>query len=188
VSDSKAAIVTETQRVMIKEFAGRYYVHVSSRSFADVVEALEAAVGSVENEVFDRDVSEARDPSDFEARMHTHESTSGFMRFHTIDHGSWLAALGSSGKARMYTIGNPLIARTMMKYDLGVGLNVPVRIAVYEEPSSGKVHVSYNLPSSLMSALDSKDVSAAAQALDAKLIALAEKVSGAKAQIFELKS
>ena len=81
----------------------------------------------------------------------------------------------------MYTIGNPLIARTMIKYDLGVGLNVPVRIAVYEERSSGKVRVAYHLPSSLMSALHDKDVSEAAQALDAKLIALAELVSGAKA-------
>jgi len=65
-------------------------------------------VGSVECEVFDHELSEARDPSDFEARMRTHESTSGFMRFHTIDHGAWLATLGSSGQARMYTIGNPL--------------------------------------------------------------------------------
>ena len=166
--------------VMLKDFTGRYHVHESNCSFADVVAALEAAVGSVENQTFDDELSETRNPSDFEARMHRHESTSGFMRFHTIDHGAWLAALGSSGKARMYTIGNPLIARTMMKHDLGVGLNVPVRIAVYEEPSSGKVRVAYNLPSSLMSALDNADVSEAAQALDAKLIALAEKVSGAK--------
>jgi uncharacterized protein (DUF302 family) len=162
-----------------KEFTGRYHVHESRRSFADVVAALEAAVGSVENATFNHELSEARDPSDFEKRMHRHESTSGFMRFHTIDHGAWLAALGSSRNARMYTIGNPLIARTMMKHDLGVGLNVPVRIAVYEDPSSGKVRVAYNLPSSLMSALEDKDVSEAAQALDAKLIALAEKVSGA---------
>jgi len=166
---------------MIQKFTGWYQVHESNRSFADVVEALEAALGSVENEAFAHEVSEARDPSDFEARMHKHESTSGFMLFHTIDHGAWLAALGSSGKARMYTIGNPLIARTMIKHDLGVGLNVPVRIAVYEEPSSGKVRVAYNLPSSLMSALENNDVSEAAQALDAKLIALAENVSGAKA-------
>lgn len=166
---------------MIKEFSGRYHVHESNRSFADVVGAFEAAVGSVENEAFDQELSEVRDPSDFEARMRMHESTSGFMRFLTIDHGAWLAAIGIGGKARMYTIGNPLIARTMIKYDLGVGLNVPVRIAVYEEPSSGKVRVAYNLPSSLMSALDDEDVSEAAEALDAKLIALAEKVSGAKA-------
>jgi uncharacterized protein (DUF302 family) len=166
---------------MIRQFTGWYHVHESNRSFADVVAALEAAVGSVENEAFVDEVSEARDPSDFESRMHKHESTSGFMRFHTIDHGAWLAALGSSGKARLFTIGNPLIARSMIKHDLGVGLNVPVRIAIYEEPSSGKVRVVYNLPSSLMSALENNDVSEAAHALDAKLIALAEKVSGAKA-------
>src|SRR5215467_4236362 len=65
--------------VMFKEFTGRYHVHESSRSFADVVAALEAAVGSVENETFDHELSEARDPSDFEERMHRHESTSGFM-------------------------------------------------------------------------------------------------------------
>jgi uncharacterized protein (DUF302 family) len=165
---------------MIQEFTGRYYVHESDRSFADVVAALEASLGSIENE-FDRELSEARDVSDFEARMRAHEGTSGFMRFHTFDHGAWLAAVGSSGKVRMYTIGNPLIARTMIRHNLGVGLNVPVRIAIYEEPSSGKVHVAYNLPSSLMSALHDKGVSEAAQALDAKLIALAEKASGAKA-------
>jgi uncharacterized protein (DUF302 family) len=174
----------ETPSVLtFKEFTGRYHVHESRRSFADVVAALEAAVGSVENATFDRELSEARDPSDCEERMHSHESVSGFIGFHTIDHGAWLAALGSSGKARMYTIGNPLIPRTMMKQDLGVDLNVPVRIAVYEEPSSGKVHVAYNLPSSLMSALNDKDVSEASLALDAKLIALAEKVSGAKESI-----
>jgi uncharacterized protein (DUF302 family) len=166
---------------MIQEFTGRYHVHESNHSFAGVVSAIEASVGSVENEVFNHELSETDNPSDFEARMHRHESTSGFMRFHTIDHGAWLAALGSHGKAKMYTIGNPLIARTMIKYNLGVGLNVPVRIAVYEEPSSGKVYVTYNLPSSLMSALHDKDVGEAARALDAKLIAVAEKVSGSKA-------
>ena len=75
---------------MYTDFAGRYQVHESSRSFADVVAALEAAVGSVENDAFEQEVSEARAPSDFEERMHRHEGTSGFMRVHTIDHGAWL--------------------------------------------------------------------------------------------------
>jgi len=148
---------------MIQKFTGWYQVHESNRPFADVVAALEAAVGSVENDAFSAEESEAHDPLGFEARMHKHEGTSGFMRFHTIDYGAWLAALGSSGKARMYTIGNPLIARTMIKYDIGVGLNVPVRIAVYEEPSSRKIRMAYNLPSSLMSALENNDVSESAR-------------------------
>jgi uncharacterized protein (DUF302 family) len=166
---------------MIVEFTGSYRVHESNRSFEQVVSAVEAATGTVENEVFDLEVRAATTPNDFATRMHSNESTSGFMRFHTIDHGAWLAALGSSGKIRMYTIGNPLIARTMIKYDLAVGLNVPVRIAVYENPSTGKANVAYMLPSSLMSALNNQAVSDAAKALDVKLIALAESVSGSKA-------
>jgi hypothetical protein len=61
--------------VMLKDFTGRYHVHESNCSFADVVAALEAAVGSVENQTFDDELSETRNPSDFEARMHRHEST-----------------------------------------------------------------------------------------------------------------
>jgi uncharacterized protein (DUF302 family) len=166
---------------MIHEFAGRYQVHETSRSFSEVTAALEDAFGSVENEVFRDEVSQSKDPADFENRMRSYEKTSGFMCFHTIDHGEWLAALGSKGRTKMYTIGNPLIARTMIKYDLGVGLNVPVRVAVHEDPATKKVRVSYNLPSSLMSALANDDVSRAAKNLDAKLIALAEKVTGVAA-------
>jgi uncharacterized protein (DUF302 family) len=166
---------------MIHRFIGSYHVHECARTFDEVVRILEAATGSVENQVFGHEVMAATSPSDFKERMHTHESTSGFMRFHTIDHGAWMAELGSGRNAKMYTIGNPLIAETMIKHDMGVGLNVPVRIAVYEEPSTGKVYVSYNLPSSLMSALDNEDVTNAARALDMKLIKLAEEASGTKA-------
>ena len=170
-------MVDEKEIEMIVTFTGSYRVHVSDRSFEQIVSAIEAATGTVENEVFDRELQEATTPDDFERRMRSHESKSGFMRFHTIDHGAWLAALGSSGKTKMYTIGNPLIARTMIKYDLGVGLNVPVRIAVYEDATTGKACVAYTLPSSLMSALDNQQVSEAAKGLDAKLVALAEAVS-----------
>jgi uncharacterized protein (DUF302 family) len=166
---------------MIREFTGRYQVHETARSFGEVTTALENAFGSVENEIFRNEVSQSKDPADFENRMRSYEKTSGFMCFHTIDHGEWLAALGSTGRAKMYTIGNPLIARTMIKYDLGVGLNVPVRVAVHEDPATKRVQVSYNLPSSLMSALANDDVSKAAKNLDAQLIALAEQATGVAA-------
>jgi uncharacterized protein (DUF302 family) len=177
---SMLSVAKKGQHV-IHEFTGRYQVHETSKTFDEVTAALEDAFGSVENEVFRQEVSASKSPSDFESRMRSYEKTSGFMCFHTIDHGEWLAALGSSGRTKMYTIGNPLIARTMIKYNIGVGLNVPIRIAVHEDPETKKVIVSYNLPSSLMSALGNADVSEAAKGLDAKLIALAEKVSGVSA-------
>ena len=90
-------------------------------------------------------------------------------------------AIGALLSAVSWHVSVLLIARTMIKYDLGVGLNVPVRVAVHEDPATKKVRVSYNLPSSLMSALANDDVSKAAKGLDAKLIALAEKVTGVAA-------
>ena len=105
------------------------------------------------------------------------------MRFSTIDHGAWLSTLGigAGTKAKLYTIGNPLIARTMIVHDLGVGLNVPVRVLIYEDRSSGTARLAYDLPSSLMSGLRNPDVDAAARDLDAKLVALAEVATGSSA-------
>ena len=40
----------------------------------------------------------------------------------SVDHGVWLARIGLNASARMYTIGNPLIARTMLEHDIAAGL------------------------------------------------------------------
>lgn len=155
--------------------------HVSGRSFDEVVRAFEAAVGSVENNGLEALAASAKSAEEFEASVHSREGTSSFMRFLTVDHGGWLPRVGLKGKARMYTIGNPLIARTMLEHDIAAGLNVPVRLMIYEEPASQTTRLAYDLPSSLMSGLKNKKVTTAAKKLDAKLIALAVHATGAEA-------
>jgi uncharacterized protein (DUF302 family) len=81
----------------------------------------------------------------------------------------------------MYTIGNALIAITMLRHDIRVGLNVPVRVTIYRDDASGTTRFGYDEPSTLMSGLDNKDVTTAVEKLDAKLAALAEQVTGAQA-------
>jgi len=126
-------------------------------------------------------LASTKSADEFEAGLHSREGTSGFMRFLTVDHGAWMARFGLNAKARMYTIGNPLIARTMLEHDIAAGLNVPVRLMIYEEPASRTTRLAYDLPSSLMSGLKNKKVTMAAKKLDAKLIALAIHASGADA-------
>jgi uncharacterized protein (DUF302 family) len=155
--------------------------HVSSRSFEEVVSAFESAVGSVEDIGFPALLAATKSAEEFESQVKSRESTSGFMRFLTVDHGSWMARVGLNARARMYTIGNPLIARTMLEHDIAAGLNVPVRLMIYEEPATRTTRVTYDLPSSLMSGLKNEKVTAAAKKLDAKLIALVVRASGAQA-------
>lgn len=88
--------------------------------------------------------------------------------------------IGTEGKIRSYIIGDPLVAQTMITHDPGVGLNVPVRVVIFQT-ASGEVRLAYDLPSSLMSRLHNEAVSSAALRLDAKLRALAELAIGALA-------
>src|SRR5262249_10974648 len=126
--------------------------HVSQLPFEEVIQAFERAVGSVEG-VYDDLVAKSRDTAEFERLVREREGSSGFMCFFTADHGAWAELEGIHFRARMYTIGNPLIAMTMLKHEVAAGLNVLVRILIYEEAGSGTTRFVYDLPSSLMSVL-----------------------------------
>ena len=161
-------------------FTVHHNEHVGSRSFEEVVNAFESAVGSVEDTGFPALLAATKSAEEFETSLHSREGTSGFMRFLTVDHGAGLARIGWNARARMYTIGNPLIARTMLEHDIAAGLNVPVRLMIYEDAVSRTTRLAYDLPSSQMSGLQNEKVAAAAKKLDAKLIALAVHAIGAE--------
>jgi uncharacterized protein (DUF302 family) len=166
---------------MTSTFTVHHNEHVSSRSFEEIVGAFESAVGSVEDTGFPALLASTKSAEEFEAGVRSREGSSGFMRFLTVDHGAWMARVGLNAKARMYIIGNPFIARTMLEHDIATGLNVPVRLMIYEEPASRTTRLVYDLPSSLMSGLKNKKVTVAAKKLDAKLIALAIHATSAEA-------
>jgi uncharacterized protein (DUF302 family) len=161
-------------------FTVEHLDYVTSQPFEQVIVAFEAATGDISGGRFEQELAASKDVEDFERRIHGYEADSGFMRFLMLDHGAWSGLYGTPIKSRLYILGNPLIAHTMMMHDLAVGLNVPVRVLIYEAPS-GEVRLGYDVPSSLMSRLDNAEVTAAARKLDAKLAALAERVTGVRA-------
>ena len=155
--------------------------HVSERAYDDVVAAFEKAVPLVKGNAIGEIVSASTAADDFENRVKSLEGPSGFMRFLDIDHGTWLSLIGPPSRCKLYTLGNPLVAHTMLKHDLGVGLHVPVRVMISEDRKTGKARLAYDLPSSLMARLGNQQVNAAARHLDEKLAALAETVTGVAA-------
>jgi uncharacterized protein (DUF302 family) len=165
---------------MIKSTSVEHREHLSDRSFQEILATFMEVTGSVE-EGYAKVAADATDVESFERIFAARESTSGFMRFAVIDHGKWLTDIYNiPSKAVMVVLGNPLIAITMLRHDRGVGLNVPVRISIYEDVD-GRTRVSYDLPSTLMESLENDEVTAAARKLDAKLIALATQISGVDA-------
>jgi uncharacterized protein (DUF302 family) len=166
---------------MLQKLQVNHLVYSTTRSFDEVVRAFEAAVGTFEDIGWASIPGAAKDTAEFEARVTARIGSSGFTRFLTVDHGGWLSFYGQPREARQYVIGNPLIAITMLRHDVGAGLNVPVRVYIYRDEANGTTRFEYDEPSTLMSGLDNEDVTAAAEKLDAKLTALAEQVTGTRA-------
>ena len=148
----------------------------TDRPFDEVVAALNAATGTVEDG-FAALVAPAATLSDFERLVCEREGPSGLMRFMTIDHGAWLTRFyDQPTRAVMVVLGNPLVAITILRHDVQIGLNVPVRLYVYEH-ADGRVRVTYDHPSSLMGNANSQ-AKQAAIGLDAKLAALVSDITG----------
>ena len=160
------------------QFQVEHIEYVSDRSFDDVVAALEKVTGDVTDGKYGREIGSAKNEQDFEKRARTFEGDSGLMRFLSLNHGDFLTLMGFHAKVRQYTIGNPLLAATMLQHDVGAALNVPVRLVIYEG-KDGRTRLGYDRPSSLMDRLGNPELSAAARKLDAKLAALAERVTAA---------
>jgi uncharacterized protein (DUF302 family) len=157
-----------------------YVELVSDSPFEQVVHAFESATGSVEGPGYREAVAAAKTKQEFEEIIRKLESTSGFMRFLTLDHGAWMKKFeGGTAKAKMYTIGNPLIARTMLKHEMRAGLNVPIRVIIFQDVDK-KTRLGYHLPSSLMAVYGNRDVQKACFALDEKLEQLAKTAMGIK--------
>jgi uncharacterized protein (DUF302 family) len=163
---------------MKTKFTAEYVEFLSDRPFPAVIEAFESSTGNFESGALRMAALTAQTKESFEEQVRAQESTTGFMRFLTTDHGGWMRKFeGATTQARMYTIGNPLIARTMLRHDMATGLNVPVRVCIFEDAHK-KTHFAYHLPSSLMSVYGNTEVMQACEALDAKLEHLATSVLG----------
>ena len=98
------------------------------------------------------------------------------MLFKVFDHGAWIRKTGIGRKVLRVILGNPLIAITMLRHDVTAGLFAPVEVLLVEE-AAGRSSLTYLKPSSLMVIEDNPELLSAATELDAKLAALAVKVT-----------
>ena len=114
----------------------------------------------------------------YQREVQSHVGPSGFMLFATLDHGGWIKKTGIDRRVLRVVIGNPLIAITMIRHDVTAGLSVPVELLITQE-ENGRSSLTYVVPSSLMVVEENEPLRAAALQLDAKLAALAAKVTAA---------
>jgi uncharacterized protein (DUF302 family) len=155
-------------------FQGVRLRYDSAKSYDEVLAALLDDIG--DKPVAINDIATTTDGwKSFEERVESHVGPSGFMLFGLFDHGAWIPKAGIDRKAIRVILGNPLIAITMLRHDLSAGLFAPVEVLIVDEDTGSSL--TYVKPSSLMVVEPNPELLSAAEALDAKLAALATKVT-----------
>jgi uncharacterized protein (DUF302 family) len=155
-------------------FDGARVRYDSSKSYDELLAALLADIG--DKPVSINDIATTTDTwEEFQGRVEPHVGPSGFMLFDVVDHGAWITKAGIDRKAIRVILGNPLIAITMLRHDVSAGLFAPVELLITDE-GGNRSSLTYVRPSSLMVVEPNPELLSAAEKLDAKLAALAEKV------------
>jgi uncharacterized protein (DUF302 family) len=147
----------------------------SAKGYDELLAALLADIG--EKPVQINEFATATDDwQSYQDRVEPHAGPSGFMLFNLIDHGAWIRKAGIDRKVVRIILGNPLIAITMLRHDVTAGLFAPVELLLVDE-GEGRSSLTYVKPSSLMVVANNPELLSAAEELDAKLAALATKVT-----------
>ncbi|MBE9144257.1 DUF302 domain-containing protein [Planktothrix mougeotii] len=145
------------------------HVKVSSeKSFAQVTTAIESMVGKANNLIFQKLIDANASFTEVENAVKSMVGKNDLMIFTHLESGKVLSLCGKFKQAKLYIIGNPLIANQMFEEDPAVGLYVPLRLFVYDE-YNGKTYITYDQPSSLLGRFENPKILRVAEMLDQKL-------------------
>jgi len=150
----------------------------SSKPFAVVVAALEAAVGHPDMGEFLKAANGARTFADLESAVRSGLGRTGLMMFMEFDLGVILRKETrlDAPKIVRFLIGNPLIMKEMAKHVPDAGSYAPVTILVDERPDG--VHLSYDMMASLLAPYGNPNALAVALNLDSKIENLLRESAG----------
>jgi uncharacterized protein (DUF302 family) len=92
----------------------------------------------------------------------------GFLLYGKVDATPVMKLNGHTRRAVTYLMGNHVVAETMYGKGPGVLLYAPLRTLIYED-AEGKVHFSFDQPSTRFSSFGNDDIAATGKRLDEKL-------------------
>ena len=103
-------------------------------------------------------------------------SKNGMMVLSELNQGKVLSMTGLQLNAVSLFVGNPTIGNKLFSADRGVGVAVPIRVAIYEN-TDGKTYVSYVKPSVQLAPFKNAEIQKIAHMLDEKLAMLTSMIS-----------
>ena len=157
---------------MIRKIEVERFTLSSSKSFDQVVAALNSAVGHPNMSDFWKSTDRAQSVAELQSTIEKVLGRTGLMLFAEFDHGAIVRKGTGRDTPRMirFVIGNPLIMREMAKHVPDAGSYAPVTILI-DERSDG-VYLSYDRMTSFLAPYNNSEALKVARDLDEKVEAL----------------
>jgi uncharacterized protein (DUF302 family) len=163
---------------MIRKIEVERFTLSSSKSFDQIVAALNSAVGHPDMAEFWKATHRAQSDAELQNIIEKGLGRTGLMLFAEFDHGAVVRKGTGRGTPRMirFVIGNPLIMREMAKHVPDAGSYAPVTVLV-DERADG-VHLSYDRMASFLAPYSNSEALKVARDLDEKVEALLSAAAG----------
>ncbi len=163
---------------MIRKIEVERFTLSSSKSFDEVVAALNSAVGHPDMAEFWKSTHQAQSDAELQNTIEKGLGRTGLMLFVEFDHGAVVRSGTNRATPRMirFVIGNPLIMREMAKHVPDAGSYAPVTVLVDERVDG--VHLSYDRMASFLAPYNNSEALKVARDLDKKVEALLSSAAG----------
>jgi len=163
---------------MIRKIEVERFTLSSSKSFDQVVAALNSAVGHPDMAEFWKSTHQAQSDAELQSTIEKGLGRTGLMLFVEFDHGAVVRSGTNRATPRMirFVIGNPLIMREMAKHVPDAGSYAPVTVLVDERVDG--VHLSYDRMASFLAPYNNSEALKVARDLDKKVEALLSSAAG----------
>ena len=163
---------------MIRKIEVERFTLSSSKSFDQVVAALNSAVGHPDMAEFWKSTHRAQSDAELQNTIEKGLGRTGLMLFAEFDHGAVVRSGTGRATPRMirFVIGNPLIMREMAKHVPDAGSYAPVTVLI-DERADG-VYLSYDRMASLLAPYNNSEALKVARDLDEKVEALLSAAAG----------
>jgi hypothetical protein len=166
------------EMITTREIAIRRVSVTTSKSFEDVMGAIDAAIGHPNMVQFSKDIAASPSYADLERVVQAAIGRSGLMEFARFDIGAVLTkSTGRAGARSLHLVmGNPIIMQAMARHVTDAGAYAPVTLLVDGRPDG--VHLSYDEMTSLLAPYGSPEALQVARDLDDKIEKLLLEVAG----------
>jgi uncharacterized protein (DUF302 family) len=157
---------------MIRKIEVERFTLSSSKSFDQVVAALNSAVGHPDMAEFWKSTHRAQSDAELQKTIEKGLGRTGLMLFVEFDHGGVVHKEESGNRPKVFrlVIGNPLIMREMVKHVPDAGSYAPVTVLIDERPDG--VHLSYDRMATLLAPYENAEALRVAKDLDSKVESL----------------